>query len=34
LASATCSDDGTSGSTASISWAGDVPSFAWIEMPS
>ena len=34
LASTTCSEDGTSGSTALTSWAAEVPSFAWIEMPS
>ena len=33
-ASTTCSDPGTSGSTALTSSAVDVPSLAWIEMPS
>ena len=34
LASATCRESGTSGSTALTSSAGEVPSSAWIEMPS
>ena len=34
LASTTCSDCGTSGWTAFTSAAGDVPSFASIEIPS